>query len=310
MHNIYDQFLGSWWGGIIGQSSLLNLVASPQGNLFTQPWLKRRGQIAQMLLESELDNSSSEQSLEEVDPDSHLQHDSCLLSLLPLIIFDRERPNFGSENLHKCNLKSANLVRDSYDNSNVLLWSYLLTTVFNHKTDLLTAKITEEAIFNHSLVEPSPVAKKIRLVETAIKGGITFEELKTRLVGEPDHESTAIALSWYCFISTPYDSKLSIRRAALVEPNLAWLTTALTGTLSGTYNGMARISVNWRIDTQPSSQDKENLLFIRLYKFWLGVYATDANIERWDLAVNAIATARGIQPRPSLKIISQLDLDR
>ena len=314
MYNTYDLFLGSWWGGIIGQSLVSQSVSLLPEDLFTQPWLKWRSQIAQMLLEQEPNNSlaSIAQSIEEeAESGSCLQYNSNLLFLLPLIIFYGDRQVFTLQNLDKYNFKPANLIKGSDASPNVLLWSYLLTTVLSHQTDLLSLKLTTEAIFNYSPVSESPVAEKLKLVEAAIERGITFEEIKAKLSAETDLQSTAIALSWYCFVSTPYNSNLSIQRAARVEPNLSWLTTALTGTLSGAYNGMASISISWRIDSELSIQSsREYRLFIKLFKSWLGIYAPDKNIELCDLGVNAIAQAQLIQPRPSLRIISQLSLYR
>ena len=310
MHNTYDRFLGSWWGGIIGQSLVSQSVSLLSEDLFWQPWLKRRSQIAQMLLEPEQNHSlaSIARSIEEeAESGSCLQYNSNLLFLLPLIIFNGDRQDFTLQNLDKYNFKAANSIKGSDASPNVLLWSYLLTTVLSYQTDLLSLKLTTEAIFDRSQISQSPVAEKLKLVDRAIERGITLEELKAKLSAETGLQSTAIALSWYCFVSTPYNSKLSIQRAARVEPNLAWLTTALTGTLSGAYNGMARISVNWRIDSEPSPRSsREHDLFIKLFKSWLGIYAPDKNAELCDLGVNAIAPARSIQPRPSLRIISQL----
>ena len=313
MDNTYDRFLGSWWGGIIAQSSIAQSDSSFKGNLFTQHWLKRRSQIAEMLLRSQPNNLAQlikQSTNTSEESGKYIKYNCNMLSLLPLIIFDSEGQNFTLESLNKRNLSSANLVKDSYVSPNVLLWSYLLITVLNHQTDLLRLKLTREAIFDRTQVDKSPVVKKLRLVETAIERGTTFEELKAKLSTE-SLQSTAIALSWYCFVSTPYDPKLSIQRAARVQPNLAWLTTALTGTLSGAYNGMARISVNWRIDSELNPQkSQEHNLFIKLYKFWSGIYAIDSDVKLWNCEVNAIAPARSIQPRSSLRIISQLSLYR
>lgn len=312
MDNTYDRFLGSWWGGIIAQSSIAQSVSSLDRNLFTQYWLKRRSQIGEMLLRSQPNNLAQliEQSTNaSKESTKFIKYNCNILSLLPLIIFDGERQNLVKDSLNKRNLGSENLVKDSYASPNVLLWSYLLITVLNHRTDLLRLKLTREAIFDRTYVSQSPVAKKLKLVETAIERGITFEELKIKLSAETGLQSTAIALSWYCFVSTSYDPKLSIQRAALVQPNLAWLTTALTGTLSGAYNGMARISVNWRIDSKLSPEEsREHNLFIKLYKLWLGIYAIDSDVELWNGGIYAIAPARSIQPRPNLRIISQLSL--
>jgi ADP-ribosylglycohydrolase len=77
-------------------------------------------------------------------------------------------------------------------------------------------------------------------------------------------ELTALALSFYCFLSTPEDYSLSLLRSAhgaiqisrlkilLGLPRMQMIramgvTTALTGALSGAHNSLAGIPTDWRI---------------------------------------------------------------
>jgi hypothetical protein len=80
--------------------------------------------------------------------------------------------------------------------------------------------------------------------------------------------------------------------------------------LAGAYNGMTVILGNWRTDIeQNQSWQLENQLLLKLFRFWLGVYAVEQNYEAYNLELDAIALPQFIQPRQSLKIISQLLLN-
>ncbi|MEL6495393.1 MAG: hypothetical protein AAFQ41_09755 [Cyanobacteria bacterium J06623_7] len=316
MHDTYDQFLGSWWGGIIAQNCGSQLVKSFPADLMAQPWLQRRTKIGQMLLDGE-PSSDLLQLISRPEPSRNIQgkqqyeqYNSDLLSLLPLIIFDGNCQNFCLQSADKRNLKLVNLIQDGYLSPNILLWIYLLTTVLDRRVDLASQRITKAKIFHQSPAKASLLANQLELVERAIDHGETLELLSSKLLATKDCSSTAIALSWYCFISTPRNPKLSIFRAARVEPRLAWLTTALTGTLSGAYNGMTRISVSWRNYSQPKTyHHREDSLFSKLFTSWLGMYHPHGNITSWSLGGNAIAPAPSIQLRPHLSIISQQSLN-
>lgn len=318
--NTFDQFQGSWWGGIIGQylgRNWLNqqLSISATRDLLAQPWLAQRQQISHILLEQKL----------EPDQPNHLfsslvfpatgesqnavncwKYHNSLLSILPLVLFSPDLHNLCSKIFTKDNLKSSNPVINSSPEQDVLIWSYLLIKVMNHPTNPWSEKLVTEEIFTDYQVATSPLTEKLRLVTQGINHGVSLHQLAEQIYSPKQLQATAIALSWYCFATTPHDFQLSIQRAARIEPPLADLTIVLTGTLSGTYNGMTTISKHWRVGINNHQHwHAEQDILVKLFKSWLGVYSEENNNVNYDLELNAIALPGSIQPRQGLKIISQ-----
>lgn len=300
-HNTYDRFSGSWWGSIIGQTTV------NQTDFWTQPWLLERRQIAEMLLTEQLSTANlisflALQSAGGRSNEINRQYHSNLLSLLPIIVVQNE-PNLYLELAQKPNLSANSNICLSPD---ILIWGYLLTTVLNHHRGL-SQKPSIEELFNPSLGLKTPAIDMLNIVLPAIKSGSSLHQLTEQLSSNL-LQPTAIALAWYCFATTPHDFKLSVARAARIDAKLGWLTTILTSTLSGAYNGMAAISGNWRTDIeQNQSWDLENYLLLKLFRFWLGIYPGEENNQSsYSIELDAIALPQVIQPRQCLKIISQL----
>lgn len=305
-HNTYDRFGGSWWGGIIGQT-IVN-----QADALTQSWVLERRQIAEMLLSEKLNRTNLASFLASQSADSRLnevnneKYYSNLLSLLPSIILQTDEPNLYLRLMPELKSVQANSSIVSNQNINILIWGYLLTTVLNHQTHLWEQALSIEEIFNRNLI-PNPLTEKLSIVLQGIKSGSSLQQITEQLSSKDQLQATAIALAWYCFVTTPHDFKLSVQRAARVDSKLSWLTITLTSTLSGAYNGMTVILDNWRTDIeQNQSWQLENHLLLKLLRFWLGVYAVEQNYGAYNLELDAIALPQFIQPRQSLKIISQL----
>lgn len=105
-----------------------------------------------------------------------------------------------------------------------------------------------------------------------------------------------IALAFYCFLSTPEDLRLSVFRAARCGI-AGQLTCALTGALSGAYNGVAAIPVEWRQllstagELRSATEGRESLLWgtdsdakivelaNNLFAVWAGVYSPNTGSE-------------------------------
>jgi hypothetical protein len=312
-HNTYDRFCGSWWGSIIGQT-----IFHQAGNPFTQPWLIERRQIAEMLLTQQFSttnltsltdffsSSGIGSAVNMTNKVNGLKSSSNLLSWLPLIIFQTDEQNLYLELTKKPNLQSANSTSGISLSQDMSIWAYLLTSVLNHQTGLSEKKLLIEEVFKHNLLPASSLTEKLSIVFQGIKSGCSLQQLTEQLLAQDRSHTTAIALAWYCFATTPHDFKLSVGRAACLEFNLAWLTTALTATLSGAYNGMTVISHNWRTEIKQSQNwNLENQLLLKLFKFWLGIYTVEGEYQSYNLELDAIASVQFIQSRQSLKIISQ-----
>lgn len=122
-----------------------------------------------------------------------------------------------------------------------------------------------------------------------------------------------ITLAFYCFLNTPEDLRLSVVRAARCGI-AGQLTCALTGALSGAYNGVAAIPVEWRqvsspdVKSQQLADGRETSLWgtgsdakivelaNNLFAVWAGVYRPDAGLDSAALA-RAVAAPYVIRPR-------------
>lgn len=115
--------------------------------------------------------------------------------------------------------------------------------------------------------------------------------------------SSAIALAFYCFLSTPHDLQLSVMRAAITSKSRT--VGAIVGALSGAYNGTASIPIRWRLALSHADrplaawgcQDQAEMLSLcdSLFAVWSGVYHSTTLTSL--VPATAIAAPRVIRPR-------------
>ena len=331
----YERFQGIWWGGIMGmQIEPKNFSAQPD-------WLLKRRQIAKILLETErletddpalqlriqqiinlerVDNLTDRgefpiaKNSNKVTParqelNNKLLLNNCnLLSLLPLIIFLSDNHQLFSQIIHKYNLKSVNSFDNAEMKQDILIWSYLITFGLSHQFSAQPTNLALaiERILNNLDIPETLLVKKLTLVVEAVNNGTGLHQLVNKISSSGNIQQTAIALACYCFITTPNDFKLSITRTLYLQPQITWLTAALTGTLSGAYNGLTGIPWNWRSSfCHNPDLSSENQLIEQLFKKWLGIYSIHSNEDFYNQKLCAVAIPQIIQPRINLKIISQ-----
>ncbi len=302
-HQTFGRFQGMWWGGILGQA-LVNQNHSRDHtgmiNFPTQSWLPERRQIAQMLFQSP--------RLAEIKLSGC---NSNLLSLSPLIIFCGDNQDLLLRIVDLDNLKLATLAETTAAREDILIWSYLLDSVLNYEfgsSQINFNWLIEKLLTNIKYLEgrETVLTQKLKLVAQAVNNGTSLHHLSDKLSSDSNIQQAAIALSWYCFVTTPHDFRISVKRATSIKPNLAGWTAPLTGILSGTYNGITGIPHNWRINiSQNQNYAVENQTVIKLFKAWLGIYSINSNQELYNQELDAVASPQMIQPRRTLKIISQ-----
>jgi len=138
------------------------------------------------------------------------------------------------------------------------------------------------------------------------------KKLQTESIVNPE-KFIPIALAFYCFLNTPEDLRLSVVRAARCGI-AGQITCALTGALSGAYNGVAGIPVEWRqvslaeVKSQQLADGRESSLWgtgsdakivelaNNLFAVWAGVYKPDTGLDSAALA-RAVAAPYVIRPR-------------
>ncbi len=338
MNLTIDRFQGTYLGGIVGAA-----IASPTGdsdwakiiNYQGQHWLTARNALAETIIEvprleiddliTQLDqllgndnpdcywqdfiednqnNVLAEKSLSEAiipkdQKSTLLKCHNNVLALLPLVIFLSDNQNLFKKVISQCNLN-----RETQED--ILIWSYLLN--LNNKLELENKNLSQiiKLVLTDVQLKTTDLIEKLELVIRVWESGLSLHELTEKLFTLGNPSQIAIALSCYCFASTPQNFELSVKRAARLNQDIAWLTTSLTGTLSGAYNGVTGIPKTWRAiaDKNQTYQQAQHTA-MNLYKTWLGMYSPETSQALYNYELDAVASTNIIQPRKSLKIISQ-----
>ncbi|MEM8674402.1 MAG: hypothetical protein AAGF83_11085 [Cyanobacteria bacterium P01_G01_bin.67] len=342
-HQTFERFEGMWLGGVIGQAVVNQKFKEKSNgaiNFPSQTWILERKQIARILLQRvgvvgdnlqlqpetattkaqhslEQDQSSTvnSQFVPDYSIDSHplelIKKNLHPLLLLSLIFLEEDHQHLLS-NLSPIisgagdDLKSANIPSQSSIDPDLLVWNYLIQLILSNEPSQLDFALAVEQTRKQLQIRESLLINKLLLVAQNAKNGVGLQQTLEELSTDDNLRQQAIALSWYCVITTPQDFKLSILRAASIDSPIAELTTTLTGTLSGAYNGIAGIPGNWRtIIIQAPNYDSENLALRELFQTWLGIYSINHNQESYNQKIDAVAASSMIQPRKTLNIISQ-----
>ena len=292
-HHTFDRFQGVWLGGLFGQAKVNRNSQRTKLSFDPAPdWIERRRQLAEILLDPQKTLLDRNQELS--------QYSSSPLSILPWILLSENSELKQTIGGFYANSPSPT----SEDISDSLIWSCLLSWLLHAPRstfdfELLCRKAIKSAGVENTLVD------KLNIVIAAIENGTSLHQLAKKLTSQGKKQQTAIALSYYCFATTPQEFCLSITKAANLDAELALLTAPLTGILSGAYNGMTAIPGTWRMIANRSSiYRKESKLGVKLFHNWLGIYR--GNLQQFsDRELHAVAVSQLIQPRQSLKIISQ-----
>ncbi|GAB4241431.1 MAG: hypothetical protein Kow0049_30060 [Stanieria sp.] len=182
----------------------------------------------------------------------------------------------------------------------ICFWSEAIALTLREKlnfTESLDSIILDVEDQRASLV------KQLNQALTLSSQGKSLQEVVEELDQEDQSNpmQKAIALAWYCFYSSPENFSLCIRRA-MNTGSQSLTIVILTGALAGAYNGMTGIPLNWRLASQNNAfYQRLEQQSQRLLATWSGMY--QPNLE--TISTSIFAAAGVIQPRSSLKIISQ-----
>ena len=131
--------------------------------------------------------------------------------------------------------------------------------------------------------------------QTLVKQGAgLYTAINQIQIGQQQTGNEAIALAFYCFLSTPYDLRLALLRAARCG-EAAPVIAALTGALGGAYQGIGGLPLTWLATDSHLwgiTDTALHELAAHLFAAWSGVYAP---AERMGVA--AIAAPGVIRPR-------------
>ena len=217
---------------------------------------------------------------------------TAILATLPIALFYHESEIKLRQNLQLA-LKAVGqddaLIRDG-----ALAVGYAIALSLNEKINPATL-IPQVITF---LGEPHQITQQLLQVQTLLNQQAGLE----RAIAVS--KDTPIALAFYCFLSSLEDFRLSTLRAAQTDYQ-PQITTAIAGALSGAYNSISGIPINWRMalsrfEKQLAGWETIEVDMLQvsdsLVSVWSGVYdqvthPTDSN------SVAAIASPRVIKPR-------------
>ena len=178
------------------------------------------------------------------------------------------------------------------------LWQMLKQAMWQHSTiaqqesfavgcaiaDALQEKLDPRTLIPTILTDIKSLGKdetdilQLEQVQRLLDEQAGLETALDRLTTISDNDA-AIGLAFYCFLSTPHDLRLALLRAAQTGTRSP-IVGALTGALSGAFNSMSGIPINWQLALNswetPSGQmvAQSDLLDLAdcLLASWSGVY--------------------------------------
>ncbi|MBE9208101.1 ADP-ribosylglycohydrolase family protein [Nostoc sp. LEGE 06077] len=129
---------------------------------------------------------------------------------------------------------------------------------------------------------PTSLPKKLLQVHNLLTKHLGLEKAKVELSTE-DKISSAIAIAFYCFLSTLEDYRLSVLRAMHQQTRLlpSPIIGAIAGALSGAYNSTAGIPTQWKV-LHSSAHNSTGILVNYLQMLEL----TDALLTVWSGVYN------------------------
>jgi hypothetical protein len=306
---VLNRFKGAWLGSILGEALANHQYKSDRIKIIQyqpQQWLSPRNTMAEALIEHKGLAAESILNIDRNQLKNCGHSDRASLLLLPLIIFCADNIRLFKDIVTHDNLyllKSAEAMED------VLIWGYAISLALKEKLggkDLDASSLIEQVLMGVG-VNNTSLIKKLEIVQKAWRCGSSFNELSEKLSSFGDRSQTAIALSFYCFASTPEDFAIAVKRAANTR-NVALTTAALTGALSGAYNSLTGIPLYWNIFGNENQVYREVMTTAKeLFDTWSGIYAPQNHHISDDSVFSAVASPLIIQTRSSLKIISQTE---
>jgi hypothetical protein len=173
-----------------------------------------------------------------------------------------------------------------------IIWGQGLSIILRGKTPLnqLMPQLLTINPKNHLLTQ----------IQSALRQNHPLQSTLSIWAKEISPLGIAIATSLYTFLQTTEDFALSVRRANS-SPYQRQLTTTLAGIWAGLYNGIDGIPLAWR-RSLPKEGIKQKLMDKagEIYQISVGL-SPNLLLSPY----NAVAYGGTLQPRPSLKLISQ-----
>lgn len=281
-HSLVDKFRGAWVGSYLGG------IKSPQeAHHQSHPaWGKIAEIGVQSLIElGYLDLIHWQEQILLIDPTllnlaGSAKIGEAIWATLPIMLFFHEQP-------HKLTLELSSALNfwlhpQESAPTGLAVAKAIAILLSKNPYPLEIIKQTDLEII---LGLPSKFWQDLPCLESAIK----------EITRHTPPGQVSIAIACYCFLYTPEDFRLSIKRAILApQPELI---TPLVGILSGSYNGFWGIPFNWyweSLNLSPSLSERlviksdQSKLIDHLFNTWAGHYRPPTNTLSWR---NQIVTA-------------------
>ncbi|MEH2200724.1 ADP-ribosylglycohydrolase family protein [Nostoc sp.] len=171
-----------------------------------------------------------------------------IIATLPVALFFHENPIKLRQNLLLV-LKiweDDPVVRDG-----TLAIAYAISLALTEKLNPLTLIPQTISFLGET---PTSIPKKLLAVQNLLEQGAGFSRAQAEFAKE-EKLSNIVAMAFYCFLSTLEDFRLAVLQANRnsnpkvkeVTSLSSQATSAITGALSGAYNGIGGIPVNWQV---------------------------------------------------------------
>ncbi len=288
-HSLINKFRGAWLGSYGGAAKAQQYSNKPSNKPLVA------GQIAELGAQSlvkvgYLDLASWQEQVQIIDPNllnlaGSLPISEAIWASLPVILFYHEQPHKLAPAL----------------SSTLNFWlhpqeSSALGLALGEAIALLLRKnCRPQEIINQTELE------KILGLSTKFWQNLPCLEFALKeITAHTSPSYRAIAIACYCFLSTPEDFSLSIRRAILApQPEI---TAALVGILSGAYNGFRGIPWGWYGESRnlfinSSESESGNLvsdryqLIDQLFAAWAGHYHIPLNLA-WQNQIVTVPASK------------------
>ncbi len=211
-----------------------------------------------------------------------------IIATLPVALFFHENPIKLRQNLLRV-LKiweDDPVVRDG-----TLAVGYAIALALTEKLDPLTLIPQTISFIGET---PTSIPKKLLRVQNLLEQGIGLSTAQAEFAKE-EKLSNTIAMAFYCFLSTLEDFRLTVLQAThndnsqVQDTRLlsSQATGAITGALSGAYNGTGPIPVNWQVLLL-----QRNSPVWGLTSFFQMLELTDAFVAVWSGVYNLTLNPR------------------
>ncbi|MEH2083432.1 MAG: ADP-ribosylglycohydrolase family protein [Nostoc sp.] len=208
-----------------------------------------------------------------------------IIATLPVALFFHENPIKLRQNLlHVLKIwEDDPVIRDG-----TLAVGYVIALALTEKLDPLTL-ISQTISFIGET--PTSIPKKLLRVQNLLEQGAGLSTTQAEFAKE-EKLSNTIAMAFYCFLSTLEDFRLTLLQAThnhnfqMQDATFVSLQTtgAIAGALSGAYNGIGGIPVNWQLLLQRNSPAWGLTSFSQMLELsdtfvavWSGVYNLTLN---------------------------------